>query len=103
MSYRRECLIDLNKYHYLVCGCVVFHCGRTDVRTHGRTFLPGLLGHLSGDDLKNLAKFGSVVFEFRERTDAGGEAIRRTAAGGDMLLSHSLYVGYGMAGVQSTL
>jgi len=25
----------------------VFDCGRTD----GRTFLPGLLGHLSGDDL----------------------------------------------------
>jgi len=23
-----------------------------DVRTDGRTFLPGLLGHLSGDDLK---------------------------------------------------
>jgi len=39
---RRECLIDLNKYHYLICGCIVFHCGCTD----GRTFLPGLLGHL---------------------------------------------------------
>ena len=26
---------------------------RTDVWTHGRTFLPGLLGHLSGDDLKS--------------------------------------------------
>jgi len=25
---------------------------RTDVRTDGRTFLPGLLGHLGGDDLK---------------------------------------------------
>jgi len=53
-SYHRECLIDLNKYHYLVCGCIVFHCGctyvRTDVRTDGQTFLPGLLGHLSGDD-----------------------------------------------------
>jgi len=36
-SYRRECLIDLNKYHYLVCGCIVFHCWRTD----GRTFLLG--------------------------------------------------------------
>jgi len=36
-SYRRECLIDLNKYHYLVCGCIVFDCGRTDVRTYGRT------------------------------------------------------------------
>ena len=23
-----------------------------DIRTDGRTFLPGLLGHLSGDDLK---------------------------------------------------
>ena len=33
MSYRRECLINLNKYHYLVCGCIVFHCGRTDRRT----------------------------------------------------------------------
>jgi len=39
-SYRRECLIDLNKYHYLVCGCTVFDCGHTD----GWTFLPGLLG-----------------------------------------------------------
>jgi len=28
---------------YLVCGCIAFHCGRTDVRTYGRTFLPGLL------------------------------------------------------------
>jgi len=35
-SYRRECLIDLNKYHYLVCGCIVFHCGRTDGRTYSR-------------------------------------------------------------------
>jgi len=25
---------------------------QTDVRTDGRTFLPGLLGHLWGDDLK---------------------------------------------------
>ena len=48
-SYRRECLIDLHKYHCLVCGCIVFDSGRTDP---GRTFLPGLLGHLSGDDLK---------------------------------------------------
>ena len=38
----------------------MFHCGhtyrRTDRQTDGRmygwTFLPGLLGHLSGDDLK---------------------------------------------------
>ena len=27
------------------CGCIVFDCGRTDVRT----FLPGLLRHLSGN------------------------------------------------------
>jgi len=49
-SYHRECLIDLNKYHYLVCSCIV------DIRMYspppGWTFLPGLLGHLSGDDLK---------------------------------------------------
>ena len=40
----------------------MFDCGRTDVRTYEygrtygwtdrRTFLPGLLGHLGGDDLK---------------------------------------------------
>jgi len=32
-------VIDLNKYHYLVCGCIEFDCGRTDVRrpTYGRT------------------------------------------------------------------
>jgi len=45
--YRREWLIDLKKYHYLVCGCIEFDCGCTDVRTDGcsdgRTFLPGLL------------------------------------------------------------
>ena len=58
--YLRECIIDLNKHHYLVCGCIVFHCRRTDgrrpmyVRTYGWTFIPGLLGHLSGDDLINL-------------------------------------------------
>jgi len=46
--YHRECLIDLNKYYYLVCGWIVFDCGHTD----GQTFLPGLLGHLSGDDQK---------------------------------------------------
>jgi len=34
------------KYHYLVCGWIEFDCGRTDVRTDGWTFLPGLLGHL---------------------------------------------------------
>jgi len=58
--YRREWLIDPNKYHYLVCGCIEFDCGRTYGRTYlrtygltyGRTFLPGLLGHLWGDDLK---------------------------------------------------
>ena len=27
-------------------------CFIVDVRTYGRTFLPDLLGHLSGDDLK---------------------------------------------------
>jgi len=32
-SYRRECLIDLKKYHHLVCGCIVFHCGRADIFT----------------------------------------------------------------------
>jgi len=36
-SYLRECHIDLNKYHYLVCGCIEFDCGRTDVRTYVRT------------------------------------------------------------------
>jgi len=39
------------KYHYLVCGCIVFHCGRTDERMYGRTILLGSLSHLSGDDL----------------------------------------------------
>jgi len=32
-SHRRECLIDLNKYHYLVCGCIVFDRGRMDGQT----------------------------------------------------------------------
>ena len=54
-SYGRECLVDPNKFHYLVCGCIEFDCGRTYVRTYvrtdGRTLLPGLLGHLGGDDL----------------------------------------------------
>ena len=27
-------LIDPNKYHYFVCGCIVFHCGRTYIRTN---------------------------------------------------------------------
>jgi len=49
-SYHRECLIDLNKYHYLVCGCIEFDCGRTDGRTD---IFIRLLGHLSGDDLIN--------------------------------------------------
>jgi len=44
--------VDPNKFHYLVCGCVEFDCGRTYGRTDGWTFLPGLLGHLGGDDLK---------------------------------------------------
>jgi len=30
----------------------LFHCGRMDERTHGWKSLPGLLGHLSADDLK---------------------------------------------------
>jgi len=34
--YHREWLIDPNKYHYLVCGCIEYDCGcmygRTDVR-----------------------------------------------------------------------
>jgi len=68
----RECLIDLNKYHYLVCGCIEFDCGHTDVRmygstyvrTEGWTFLPGLLGHLSGDDLKI-----GEIFKLCEQTD----------------------------------
>jgi len=29
-----NCLIDVNKYHYLVCGCIVFDCGRTDGRMY---------------------------------------------------------------------
>jgi len=33
-SYCCECLIDLNKYHYLVCGCIVYDCGHM----HGRTY-----------------------------------------------------------------
>ena len=37
----RECLIDVNKYYYLVCGYIVFHYERTDKWT----FLLGLLGH----------------------------------------------------------
>jgi len=32
-----------NKYHYLVCGCIVFDCGRmdvgTDVRTYGQMYV----------------------------------------------------------------
>ena len=35
----RECLINVNKYHYLVCGCIEFDCGRTDVRTDVRTYV----------------------------------------------------------------
>jgi len=45
-----ESLINLNKYHYLVCGYIVFDCGRMDGRTD---IFTGLLGHLSGDDLIN--------------------------------------------------
>jgi len=29
-----EWLIDLNKYHYLVCGCIEYDCGHTDVRMY---------------------------------------------------------------------
>jgi len=36
-SYRRECLIDPNNHHCLVCGCIEFDCGRADVRTYGWT------------------------------------------------------------------
>jgi len=35
-SYRRGCLVDLNKYQYLVCGCIV-SLWSVDVRTYGRT------------------------------------------------------------------
>jgi len=35
---------------------------RTYVRTDGRTFLPGLLGHLGGDDLKGDADMFDVIF-----------------------------------------
>ena len=51
-SYCRECLIDHNKYHYLVCGCIESDCGQT----HEWTFLLDLLGHLSRDDLKGKKK-----------------------------------------------
>jgi len=37
--YRREWLIDPNKYHYLVCGCIESDCGRTFVRTYGWTYV----------------------------------------------------------------
>jgi len=32
-------------YHYLVCGCIVFDCGRTDVRTDGRRTYVRTDGH----------------------------------------------------------
>jgi len=42
---------------WFVAGCIVFHCGRTDISTYvctdGQTLLLGLLSHLSRDDLKN--------------------------------------------------
>jgi len=50
-SCRCESVIDLNKYHYLVCGCIEFDCERTYGWMDVQTLLPGLLGHLSGDDL----------------------------------------------------
>jgi len=47
---------ECNKYHYLVCGCIVFHCGRTDVRTDIGLYGRSSLGHLLRDDLK-MGKF----------------------------------------------
>jgi len=32
-----------------------------DVRTDGRTFLPGLLGHLRGDELKTVKRLGGEM------------------------------------------
>ena len=34
---------------------------RTYVRTDGRTFLPGLLGHLRGDDLKWVSSIKPII------------------------------------------
>jgi len=31
-------VIDLNKYHYLVCGCIQFDYGHTDVRMDGHFY-----------------------------------------------------------------
>jgi len=31
--------IDLNKCHYLVCGCIESDCGRMDIRTDVRTYV----------------------------------------------------------------
>ena len=38
-----------------------------DVRTYGRTFLPGLLGHLGGDDV--ITRFITIVDIPLQRTD----------------------------------
>jgi len=38
-SYGRECLIDPNKYHYLVCGCIEFDCGHMDIRMDVQTYV----------------------------------------------------------------
>jgi len=42
-------------------GFVAALCFIVDVRTDGRTFLLGLLGHLSGDDLINGEKWNRFV------------------------------------------
>jgi len=31
-------IIDPNKFHYLVCGCIEFDCGRTDVNMDGHFY-----------------------------------------------------------------
>jgi len=62
--WKSYCLINPNKYHYLVCGCMCFIVDvRTYIHTDRQTFLPGLLGHLSRDDLitPKLWHFATVV------------------------------------------
>jgi len=49
----------LNKYHYLVCGCIV------DVQMDRRTLLPGLLGHFSGDDLTKYVTQSTMQHEYK--------------------------------------
>ena len=41
----------------MVCGCIEFDCGHTDVRSDGRTFLPGLLSN------ELLKKFLTICFK----------------------------------------